>query len=513
MNMVHMAVKAKDGHHVLLALVLCASLMLAGCVEFSTPSGRNVLEFQLDPVFLLGTEFLEPPAVSEVRAFQPTVFSSIDSGNPLSGEAVGFFITVSVRNPESLRIRMGRAGVAGDFRLAAAPTTTAERSLARMPAPFDDFVRDSLADGLGVFWIDESSVAGDPLAHRIGCLVPTAALAPVTVVSIFASLFSGIPTGGFEFELVDDFFYLAVIGDSVQWGNGLVEADKMRTLVGRVIERELGRKVITQVLANSGARIVPAEGDGICELNCFGEAPLVSTSVIAQVDLLERLDLIDLVLLDGCINDIGVGKIINPLVREQLLIADTVQFCEGEMTTLLRKVRDRIPNALVVVTGYYQIVSLLSDVAGVREWSILKDNQTEVEGLIALLAKNSIVFRDTAHAGLAAAVETVNGETGETRIAFADPEFGPENAVFATDSWLWSMTNQGTLLVGLDIAATLFPEDPILGAREAACSSPLRDGGLIGCLYASVGHPTPPGERAFANAIIDRLREFGLLSP
>ena len=76
------------------------------------------------------------------------------------------------------------------------------------------------------------------------------------------------------------------------------------------------------------------------------------------------------------------------------------------------------------------------------------------------------------------------------------------------------MTNQGsTLLVNLGIEVTLFPEDPIFGARNSACSSPLQEVGLIGCIYASVGHPNPPGERAYANAIINRLREFGLLAP
>lgn len=513
MNTLHAAVRPRDAHHVVLSSAFCACLMLSGCVEFSTPPGPDVLDFQLDPVFLLGTELLEPPSVSNARSFKTTVYSPIDSESPSSADAAGFFITVSARNPESLRIRMSPAGVAADFRPAPAPTTAAERSLARTPAPYDDFVRDLLADGHGVFWIDEVRVGGSPLAHRIGCLVPTAALSPITTVSVYSSEFAGVPIGGFEFELVDDFFYQVVIGDSVQWGNGLIEEDKMRALVGNVIERELGRKVITQVYANSGARIVPAEGDGICRLNCFGETPLVSTSVIVQVDLIERPDLIDLILLDGCINDVGVVEIINPLVRESKLIADTEQFCEGEMTTLLRKARDRVPNALVVVTGYYQIVSPFSDLVGVREWSILKDIQTEVDDLIDILSENSIVFRDTAHAGLAAAVATVNDETGETRIAFADPGFGPENAVFAKDKWLWSMTNQGTLLVRLDIAATLFPEDPILRARETACSSPLQKGGLIGCIYASVGHPTPPGERAYANAIIDRLRELGLLQP
>jgi hypothetical protein len=159
-------------------------------------------------------------------------------------------------------------------------------------------------------------------------------------------------------------------------------------------------------------------------------------------------------------------------------------------------------------------VSQFSDVAGVREWSILKDLQIEVDALIDILTENSIVFRDTAHAGLATAVDTVNEETGETKIAFVDPGFGPENAVFAQDRWLWSMTNQGSpLLLEFGIDITLFPEDPMLRAREAACSSPLQEAGLIVCIYASVGHPTPPGERAYASAIIDRLRELGLLSP
>ena len=95
--------------------------------------------------------------------------------------------------------------------------------------------------------------------------------------------------------------------------------------------------------------------------------------------------------------------------------------------------------------------------------------------------------------------------------AFADPDFGPENAVFGPDRWLWSMTDDSPMFAGVEVDFELFPEDPLAGFRASAC--PEIDGiyGLVICLYVSVGHPNPAGARAYADAVITELRELGVL--
>jgi len=315
---------------------------------------------------------------------------------------------------------------------------------------------------------------------------------------------------------VTDFFYLAVLGDSIQWGNGLRESEKISSQVAGVIERETGRRVIRQRFAQTGAKIVPAEEDAVCEVGCNGEAPTVSTSITVQADLIERPDLIELVLLDGCINDIGVDSIIDPLTPDDELVALAEQFCRDEMAALLDKVRGLVPQARIVVTGYFPIIGLESDLFGLRQWTATQGITSEEEDrvLIEALAHQSAVFLEAAHAGLRAAVEIVNasdpGAAGP-RVAFADPGFGPEHAVFTPDRWLWSMTADDEFLADVGIELALAPEDQTIDVRTPACFDPGSIDGIISCLYVSVGHPNPRGARAYADAVVATLRDLGVL--
>ena len=99
----------------------------------------------------------------------------------------------------------------------------------------------------------------------------------------------------------------------------------------------------------------------------------------------------------------------------------------------------------------------------------------------------------------------------EPMIAFADPGFGVENAVFGPDRWLWSMRSVSQLFDGLDLGLELFPEDPIEALRYASCFEVDVEPDVISCIYASVGHPNPTGARAYGDAVIGALGEFGIL--
>jgi hypothetical protein len=217
--------------------------------------------------------------------------------------------------------------------------------------------------------------------------------------------------------------------------------------------------------------------------------------------------------MDGCVNDVGVPQIIDPGTVAEELTATTRRFCGDEMVTLLRKVRSAAPQAYVVVTGYFPIVGLQSDPFGLRQWALAEKvelGEDDAE-LVAGMASNSLLFRDTAHESLRAAVDDVNGDGGGPMIMFADPGFGAENAVFTPDRWLWSMSSVSQLFEGIDVGLELFPEDPIEALRLASCFEPDVEPDLISCLYASVGHPNPSGARAYGDAVIDALRELGVL--
>lgn len=491
---------------------LIPPLLLTSCGLLQLFSGPPPAS---DTVLLLRTTHLEPPAVGSSRdVFRPAQFFDAGEGGASGGQATGFFVSVATARPDALRLRLidSQTGAAAELVRIDAPASDAERARASRPRPFNEAVAAVLRSGRGVAWLDRSS---DNLDHRYAVLVPRDLLSAFTRLELYsATAADGTPILGTRLHLVRDFFYLAIIGDSIQWGNGLLELQKMPVLISQVIERETGRKVIRQRYAHSGAKIVPAEGDDVCEVNCVGEVPHAMTSVMAQADQIERPDLLDLVLLDGCINDVGVATILNPMTPEEGLVELTEQFCDQEMGTLLRKVRGLAPQARIVVTGYYQIVSEQSDFEDLGTWAETLGLTTTGEDaeVLAAMVNLSIVFHHASRASLQAAVARVNAETAAApRIAFADPGFGSENAVFAPQKWLWSLTNENLVLQSLGLELPAIPEDPLQDFRLSECFDEGIVGGIIPCLYASVGHPNARGARAYADAVTRSLRELGVL--
>lgn len=497
-----------------------ATLMLAsvgaGCapetIETTDPPAQT-----FSRVFVLDTESLEPPAVGHAKVFKPAAMLDIDPNDPSAGKFEGFFVTLATRDAEALEVRLldSEAGSLTAFHYVAPPATPAERELASDPGPFDSTTRELLAGGQGVYWLANSDGQTGELRDRFAMLIPEVILSPFTKLQMFTDAADdGTPIGLAEIELVRDFFYLAIIGDSVLWGSGLEEQDKMSALAAEVIERETHKKVVCQRFAHSGARIVPAEGDSICEVNCSGEVPTASTSITVQADLIEHPELVDLVLMDGCINDVGVPSIIDPEIGGDEFAELIRRFCRDEMTTLIGKVRSLAPQARIVVTGYYPIVGPQSDPFGLQQWAKTHDLELGEEGVqfVNAVTANSLLFHDTARDSLSAAVDAVNEQdAGGPMIAFADPGFGLENSVFAQDSWLWGMSSQSAHFDGIEIDLELFPEDPIDGLRLANCFEPDIIVDVISCVYASVGHPNPTGARAYADAIIEALRDLAVL--
>ncbi|HNQ21474.1 MAG TPA: SGNH/GDSL hydrolase family protein [Phycisphaerae bacterium] len=462
-------------------------------------------------VSILGVEHLTPPATGYERVYKPAAIAPDGSA--------GFFLSVAVRDQQALQLRLKvvPAQTSSALVAVAAPGTAGERALGGLPQAFNANTTALLAAGRGFWWLDEGPGPPDDLGWRLGVVLPGALLGEHGRLEVFAADGAdGAPLGGDRIDLVRDFFYLAVIGDSIQWGNGLREEDKIWARVARVIAEETGRYVVTQVHAQAGAEILPSESDTPCFWNCYGEVPRVTTSVTLQAQLIERPELMDLVLMDGCINDVGVETIIDPLVPLEELTALTEQSCGPDMSTLLRQVRTLAPQAPLVVTGYFPIVGRQSDVFGVRRWADSKDITLgeETETLLQTLVDHSMLFWETAHAGLTQAVAEVNTESAAGPMAaFADPGFTEEHAVFTPDRWLWSLTADGDLAQLFELDLDLFPEDPLFAFRAARCFDDNAVLGLVGCLYASVGHPNPRGAQAYADAVIAQLRVLGVLPP
>jgi hypothetical protein len=94
---------------------------------------------------------------------------------------------------------------------------------------------------------------------------------------------------------------IAVIGDSVGWGQGLANQHKFGELVRGWLARRTGRDVAMDVYAHSGAGLV-----GPCTPSQPGEVPSSSPSVACQLAAAAvGRQKYDLVLLSGCINDLS----------------------------------------------------------------------------------------------------------------------------------------------------------------------------------------------------------------
>ena len=501
--------------HTCAAFTRAVSLLLIGVLGGTgcqtEPEATSPTSPATGRVYLLDAEQLEAPACGCEGSYRPAFIADDD-------QAAGFFLTVAAGDVDSVQLLLTNRDTEEVVSPAKVdpPATDAERDLAQQPRAFNPQAQAALQNDGAIFWVVADPAATASSTTRIAVVVAPSLLGSSTTLKLYTDrLPDGTIVGAAQLELVRDYFYLAVLGDSVLWGNGLREEDKASYLVARTLERETGKRVITQVHAHSGATITPGAWDGVCTANCTGEVPTVSTSVMLQAQQLEHPELLDLILLDGCINDVNVGLIIDPAASDEELLELTAQFCEEGMIALLEAVRAQAPQAQIVVTGYYQIVGPDSDLFGLERWietqgvELTADQQEREGWLSETLARKSELFHSASTAHLQTAVQVVNAaDSSAPLVAFADPSFGPENAIFTEESWLWSLHSDGELATLFDVDLDVFPEDPLFGYRAARCFEPDVLLGLVGCLFGSVGHPNPTGAEAYADAILNELQAF-----
>ena len=178
-------------------------------------------------------------------------------------------------------------------------------------------------------------------------------------------------------DVTVDTFRIASLGDSVVWGQGLLEPQKFSMLVADTLTARYNGSIAvfaTDRCAHSGARIAPSAGDGPDPQaprlpgdfagECLSRVPSVTAQVAgwtAGTLAAGQGGEIDLVILDGGANDVGIFTIMNPGASDPALSAAITAACFTGMGTLLARVRATFPGAAIVVTGYYPIVSTESD--------------------------------------------------------------------------------------------------------------------------------------------------------
>lgn len=310
-------------------------------------------------------------------------------------------------------------------------------------------------------------------------------------------------------------FNMICLGDSVMWGQGLRESTKFTSQVqGWLKSKLLGRPVNRFVYARSGATITtdPEFDESRIEdwMNnrALGEVPCSWPYVNRQVEVARdhlatqqvSADAVDLVLLDGGINDMRVTTLLKEFNSTDLVREKSAEFCNVQMLDLLTRVRNAFQNAKIVVTGYFPIVSEQSDLGFI---SALISFPVPAPIAIALtadarsrLARLSTAWYDASNTDLAAAVASFNSKLGSTKspAAFARIPWGPEHCYAAPNSRLW--------LVGL-------PEDEVYFERRSGCvtAGNWKDWDIT-CLEAKMGHPNPSGAAAYAAACQAQLAQY-----
>ena len=296
--------------------------------------------------------------------------------------------------------------------------------------------------------------------------------------------------------------YLATLGDSVHWGQGLAHAHKLHTIVGAEM-RKTRPDLVDHFLAHSGATI--GVGATVKRQRVHGEVPIAYPTILEQVDGFAGApaDAVA-VLVNGGINDIDVRNILNLAVSPRTLSDLTVEHCDDSMRVLLEAVVHRFdsPATAVVVTPYFPILSSRSQPFGIPRL-LAHEGLAVPRELDLTIGTNPLVARclqfwNESTVCLKRAIANVNAGMSGPRIAFADPGFSENNAVFAGEPWLFGL--------GRDL--TLPPQDEVVEERHQACDlafPPIDWPAREQCYRASAGHPNVTGARKYAEAILTAL--------
>lgn len=156
------------------------------------------------------------------------------------------------------------------------------------------------------------------------------------------------------------------LGTSLMWGNGLKLPRTFRYQVAEEVAKRTGRPVQLTTFAHSAALLglagQGASTEGVSTWT-WGDLNYSEPSVHDQMDCAADATATsdaDLILLDGCINEVGAESIPLPWTKPADLEDRTKKACGRMMKDELEHLAARFPHATVVVIGYYPLVSRAS---------------------------------------------------------------------------------------------------------------------------------------------------------
>ncbi|WP_105970019.1 family 1 glycosylhydrolase [Streptomyces geranii] len=317
--------------------------------------------------------------------------------------------------------------------------------------------------------------------------------------SLQVILADGTPSNAIDFII--DTLRLLILGDSVAWGQGLQPHQKYATLIQESLAaRGSGIRAYSTMLAHSGATIGAGDSTSLPALS--GEVPTSYPTAMQQLAAYSGSpDAVDYVLLTAGLNDINIRTVLNPLNKPKDFAPVIAKFCHDDLRTLLTAVAERFPNAQIVATAYYPMLSDASDTGGLSAFLVAVG--LTVAGLpggvlapwmIPQVLTNCRALNELSRLAIAAAVDDVNDALPMPRVLFADAGFTERNAALAPEPWVYAINTD------------LTPQDPMVAAeRGPLCEMSADRTDVFVCRRASIGHPNPAGARAYADAIMRAL--------
>jgi lysophospholipase L1-like esterase len=337
-------------------------------------------------------------------------------------------------------------------------------------------------------------------------------------------------------------FSIAVCGDSILWGVGLQKSQKIHELVARKIAEDSGTPCQIQHFAQTGAKLVLAEEQfgigttrdatvvrGIGETFEIAdepgrheqETPHSTPSILRQVELIDDPEAVDLIIVNGGANDVGIQTFLDPCSTREAIAGAAERHCHGGMLRVLRRIGERCPNARVMVLDYYPVFSTQSDIdidkLGAVLWVMTGGIVAAAGGVLSLLGLANTVADVSSHwvnyswQFLGKAVADANAEMGN-RFRLASGGFGKDHAMFAPSSRLFGLEFNGrNFHLERDYlphaVAMIGPVDSRSAQRRGMCNrESLSYTDRKFCQCASAGHPSPTGAIMYQQAILSQLK-------
>jgi lysophospholipase L1-like esterase len=333
---------------------------------------------------------------------------------------------------------------------------------------------------------------------------------------------------------------MLVLGDSILWGQGLKNEHKSWYLVKAWLEETAGVHVRERIEAHAGAVIGAVGTAPPKSLTVYGEISSAWPTLHDQIDnALRGVDdasTVDLVLVNGCINDVNARRLMNAANTPEGIKTLAQEKCSAPVEALLNRLALLFPNAHVIVSGYFPVISektphdlFMRKLAKIFYAPTASDgSRLDEKKLLDRLALVSAAWYEASNHWLMEAVAKVNDglvmRRSRQRVLFARVPFQPENAFGARDSQLWGF-NASTLRKLLAVftwgKVSLHANDEVRNQRSSVCDEffkrikgeteeqkRARKDLLLGCRLAAIAHPNRKGAVTYAEAIKNQIQSI-----